>query len=101
MSGYAIILLVPLDKSRQSRFDCSLRLEAEVATGAFDVGEAFGDIAGLQRQRLFLCCAAELPLKHGDEIEKPLRPVIAEIVYSMRNPRDGRRRPIMRGDRPG
>src|SRR5260370_18875394 len=61
-SVHPVVLLVPLDKSREPNFDRGLRLEAEIAAGGFDIRKAFRDVAGLERQGMFFCRAARLSL---------------------------------------
>src|SRR5690349_9222892 len=67
-SIHVVILLVPLDKSRQPDLDRRLRLEAEIAARGLDVGEAFRHVAGLQRQELLLRGAAEQPFEDADKV---------------------------------
>src|SRR5260370_3295044 len=98
-SGHPVVLLVPLDKSREHNVDRGLRLEAEIAAGGFDIRKAFRDVAGLERQELFLCGAAELSLEDSDKVEEFFGAVVPEIVNPVRNSLGSRRRAVMRCDR--
>src|SRR5260370_29446205 len=95
-SVHPVVLLVPLDKSREPNFDRGLRLEAEIAAGGFDIRKAFRDVAGLERQELFLCGAAELSLEDSDKVEEFFGAVGAEIVNPVRNSLGSRRRAGLR-----
>src|SRR5260370_31553960 len=77
-SVHPVVLLVPLDKSREPNFDRGLRLEAEIAAGGFDIRKAFRDVAGLERQELFLCGAAELSPADSDKGEEFFWAVVPE-----------------------
>src|SRR5260370_12514029 len=93
---HPVVLLVPLDKSREPNFDRGLRLEAEIAAGGFDIRKAFRDVAGLERQELFLCGAAELSLEDSDKVEEFFGAGVPEIVNPVRNSLGSPRRAVMR-----
>ena len=88
-----------MHKSREPDFDRGLLLEAKIAAGGFDIRKAFRDIAGLQRQELFLCGAAELSLEDSDKVEEFFGPMVPEVVNPVRYSIGARRRVVVRCDR--
>src|SRR6516165_12598491 len=95
----SVILLVPLHEPRKPDIDRGPGLEAEIAPRVFDVGKAFGNIAGLQRQQFLARGLPQLSLEHRNKVEKLLGAVIAEVIEAVGDTARYRRRTIMCRDR--
>src|SRR5260370_17399952 len=72
---HPVVLLVPLDKSREPNFDRGLRLEAEIAAGGFDIPKAFRDVAGLEWQEMVFFGGGRRLLAGSETIEGGFRGV--------------------------
>ena len=75
-----IILLIPSDKPRYPLLDGRPGPESGITDQIVNIRIRFGDVSGLQRQKLFLSLPAEAFFDHADKIKQSDRIVKPRIL---------------------